>query len=125
MFLKDDSNGRHKLKTADKLDRHIFQTADMARSAMASLLTSLHGVAHNSMPGDALKTAGAMQATVHRMEDAMSSARHLMDNGDEASASVDCARVMALSDYAERMAKLRSIATQIEAYDEAQSGKVS
>lgn len=115
MFLTDYGNGRHKLKTADKLDRHISQTADMARSAMASLLTSLHGVAHNSMPGDALKTAGAMQATVHRMEDAMSAARHLMDDGDDASASVDCARVMALSDYAERMAKLRTIAAQTEA----------
>lgn len=88
---------------------------------MASLLTSLHGVARTSTPGDALKTAGTMQATVHRMEDAMSAARHLIDDGDKASASVDCARVMALSDYAERMAKLRTIAAQIEA----QSGKVS
>ena len=119
--LKIYGNGRHTLKTADKLDRHISETADMARSAMASLLTSLHGVAHNSTPGDALKTAGTMQATVHRMEDAMSAARHLIDDGDKASASVDCARVMALSDYAERMAKLRTIAAQIEA----QSGKAS
>ncbi|MEM7633924.1 MAG: hypothetical protein AAF299_05155 [Pseudomonadota bacterium] len=109
------------MKTADKLDRHISETADMARSAMAAMLTSLHGVAQNSTPGNALKTAGTMQATVHRMEDAMSAARHLIDDGDMASASVDCARVMSLSDYAERMAKLRVIAAQIEA----QSGKVS
>ncbi len=82
---------------------------------MASMLSSLHGVARNSMPGVALKTAADMQTTVRRMEDAMSSARHLIDDGDEASASVDCARVMALSDYANRMAKLRTIAAQIEA----------
>jgi hypothetical protein len=62
-----------------------------------------------------------MQATVHRMEDAMSAARHLIDDGDKASASVDCARVMALSDYAERMAKLRTIAAQIEASTKAGS----
>lgn len=110
-----------KLKTADKLDRHMSETVDMAGSAMAALLTSLHGVANTSTPGHALKTAGAMQATVNRMEDAMSAARHLIDDGKDASASVDCARVMALSDYAERIAKLRTIAAQIEA----QSGKVS
>jgi len=114
------------LNTADKLDRHISETADMARSAMASMLSSLHGVARDSLPGDAMKTASAMQATVHRMEEAMSSARHLIDDGDDASASVDCARVMALSDYATRMAKLRTIAAQIEACDDdAQSGSVS
>ena len=49
------------------------------------------------------------------MEDAMSAARQLIDDGDDASASVDCARVMALSEYATRMARLRAIAAQIEA----------
>lgn len=106
------------MNTADKLDRHISETADMARSAMASMLSSLHDVARDSLPGDAMKTAGAMQATVHRMEEAMSSARHLIDDGDDASASVDCARVMALSDYATRIARLRAIAAQIEAETE-------
>jgi hypothetical protein len=119
------------LKQADKLDRHICETADMARSAMASLLSSLHGVTRDCLPGNAMKTAGVMQATVNRMEEAMSSARHLIDDGDDASASIDCARVMALSEYATRMAKLRAIAAQIEAdtedndYDDPQSGSVS
>lgn len=78
-----------------------------------------------------MKTAGAMQTTVNRMEEAMSSASHLIDDGDDESASVDCARVMALSDYATRLAKLRTIAAQIEAdtkdcdYDDPQSGNVS
>ena len=103
------------MNTADKLDRHITRTADMARGAMASMLSSLHGVAHNSKPGDALKTASVMRAAVIRMEDAMSAARQLIDDGDDASASVDCARVMALSEYATRMARLRAIAAQIEA----------
>lgn len=116
--LPDYGNGRHELNTADKLDRHISETADMARSAMASLLSSLHGVARDCLPGDAMRTAGDMQATVRRMEEAMSSARHLIDDGDEASASIDCARVMALSDYATRMARLRAIAAQIEASSE-------
>jgi hypothetical protein len=114
-FLQDYGIGRHKLDTADKLDRHISRTADMARGAMASMLSSLHSVAHNSKPGDALKTASVMRVAVHRMEDAMSAARQLIDDGDDASASVDCARVMALSEYATCMARLRAIAAQIEA----------
>ena len=78
-----------------------------------------------------MKTAGSIQATVNRMEEAMSSACHLVDDGDDASASIDCARVMVLSEYATRLAKLRAIAAQIEAettdddYDDAQSGSVS
>jgi hypothetical protein len=110
---------------ADELDKHIADTAEMACDAMASVLSSLHSIATSGSPGMALKTAGAMQASVKRMEDAMSSARHLIKDGDEASASVDCARVMVLSDYTTRVAKLRKIAAQIEAYDDAQSGKVS
>ena len=78
-----------------------------------------------------MKSAGTMQATVNRMEQAMSSAHHLNDDGDDASASIDCARVMALSEYVTRMAKLRAIAAEIEAetgecdYDDTQSGSVS
>lgn len=62
-----------------------------------------------------MKTASVMRVAVHRMEDAMSAARQLIDDGDDASASVDCARVMALSEYATCMARLRAIAAQIEA----------
>ena len=78
-----------------------------------------------------MKTAGSIQAAVNRMEEAMSSASHLVDDGDDASASIDCARVMVLSEYATRLAKLRAIAAQIEAettdgdYDDAQSGSAS
>ena len=98
------------MKTADKLEQHICETAEHARSALATVLTSLHTAARDCSPGHAMKTAGCIQATVNRMEEAMSSASHLVDDGDDASASIDCARVMVLSEYATRLAKLRAIA---------------
>ncbi len=110
---------------ADELDQHIADTADMARKAMASVLSSLHSIATTGSPGNALRTAGTLQASVQRMEDAMSAARRSFRDNDESTGAIDCARVMALSDYAERLAKLRRIADQIAAYDDAHSGNAS
>jgi len=113
------------MSKADELDQHIADTADMARDAMATVLSSLHSIATSGSPGMALKSASVMQASVSRMEESMSAARQLINDGDDAAASVDCARVMALSDYTNRLARLRRIAAQINAYDEAQSGNAS
>jgi hypothetical protein len=121
----DKTLRRRHMSKADELDQHIADTADMARDAMATVLSSLHSIATAGSPGMALKSASVMQASVSRMEESMSAARQLINDGDDAAASVDCARVMALSDYTNRLARLRRIAAQINAYDEAQSGNAS
>ena len=113
------------MTTADDLEQHICDAADQARGAMASVLASLHAIATGGAPGMALRTAGSLQASVNRMEEAMSSAHLLVQDGDDGAASIDCARVMVLSDYTTKLARLRTIAAQIEAYDDAHSGNVS
>jgi hypothetical protein len=53
------------------------------------------------------------------------SAEHWMSDGNEEMAELDAARAMSLADYASKLARLRTIAAQMSAYDEAQSGSAS
>jgi hypothetical protein len=113
------------MATADDLDRHIQETADMARAAMAGMLGSIALAARQTPPAAALAAASSLAVTADRLGQAITATSNCLADGDEDSASLDAARVMTLSDYALRLARLRSIAAQMSAYDEAQSGSAS
>ena len=104
----------------------MSETADMARAAMADMLTAVSMSAARMTPGAALQSASSLQATAARLNDALVSAQTFLAAGDGASASVDATRAMSLSDYAARLARLRTIAAQMSAYDAAaHSGNAS
>jgi hypothetical protein len=110
---------------ANDLDRHMSETADMARAAMADMLTAVSMSARRMTPGAALQSSSSLQAVAARLNDALVSAEVFLSKGDDGNASVDAARAMSLSDYASRLARLRTIAAQMSAYDDAQSGSAS
>lgn len=113
------------MATADDLDRHIQDTADMARAAMAGMLGTVALAARQTAPVAALAAASSLATTADRLGEAIAATRACLASGDDDSASLDAARVMTLSDYVLRLARLRAIAAQMSAYDEAQSGSAS
>lgn len=113
------------MTTANHLDNHIRETADLARIAMADILTAVATSAQRCSPGTALATSSSLQATADRLQDAIVSAEHWMSDGNDEMAELDAARAMSLADYASKLARLRTIAAQMSAYEEAQSGSAS
>jgi hypothetical protein len=113
------------MTTADDLDRHMRETADMARAAMADMLCTVALCARRTPAAAALAATSSLAGTVARMDNALTATRASLGTGETDIASLDAARVMTLSDYASKLARLRTIAAQMAAYDEAQSGSAS
>jgi hypothetical protein len=113
------------MTTANHLDNHIRETADLARTAMADMLAAVATSAQRCSPGTALATTSSLRATADRLHHALVSAEGWMSDGNEQLAELDGSRAMSLADYASKLARLRTIAAQMSAYDEAQSGSAS
>jgi len=113
------------MTTADDLDRHMRETADMARSAMADMLNAVALCGRRKPAAAALAATSSLAGTVARMDSALSATRASLEAGEHDSAGLDAARLMTLSDYASKLARLRTIAAQMSAYDEAHSGSAS
>lgn len=110
---------------SEKLDQHMRETADMARAAMAGMLQAVSKANEGCTPGNALATVSGLQAAAQRMDASLAATRESLNAGDADDAELDAARLMSVSDYAGRLAKLRAIAADMSAYDEAQSGSAS
>ena len=113
------------MTTANDLDRHMRETADMARSAMADMLNAVALCGRRTPASAALAATSSLAGTVARMDNALTATRASLETGENDTASLDAARLMTLSDYASKLARLRTIAAQMSAYDEAQSGSAS
>jgi hypothetical protein len=113
------------MTTADDLDRHMRETADMARAAMTDMLSAVALSASRTPAAAALAATSSLAGTVARIDNALAATRASLEAGENDVASLDAARVMTLSDYASKLARLRTIAAQMSAYDAAQSGSAS